>query len=89
MYRENCRKELIFSNPLHPFIMALLSAIPVPDLKIKRERVELSGEVPSFINIPSGCRFYPHCPCKEDICPMEEPQLIDLKNRYVACHRVQ
>jgi len=87
---EMGQKELIFSNPLHPYTMALLSAIPVPNPKRKRKRIELKGEVPSSINIPSGCRFHPRCPYKEDICSKEEPQLIEAeKDHYVACHRVQ
>ena len=87
---EMGRKELIFSNPLHPYTTALLSAIPVPNPKIKRKRIELRGEVPSSINIPPGCRFHPRCPYKEDICTKEEPQLVEVeKEHYVACHRVQ
>jgi peptide/nickel transport system ATP-binding protein len=87
---EMGQKELIFSNPLHPYTIALLSAIPIPNPKRKRKRIELKGEVPSSINIPSGCRFHPRCPYKEDICSKEEPQLIEAeKDHYVACHRVQ
>jgi len=87
---EMGRKELIFSNPLHPYTAALLSAIPIPNPKIRRKRIELKGEVPDSINIPSGCRFHPRCPYKEDLCSKEEPQLIEAeKDHYVACHRVR
>jgi len=78
-----------FTNPQHPYTMALISAIPVPDPKAKRERVILKGETPNPINPPSGCRFHTRCPYKMDICSVEEPQLLDIGNgHYVACHRV-
>lgn len=87
---EMGRKELIFSDPLHPYTIALLSAMPVPNPKVKRKCIELKGEVPSSINIPPGCRFHPRCPYKEDICSMEEPQLVEVeKEHYTACHRIQ
>ena len=79
-------KERLFLSPKHPYTQALLSAIPVPDPKRKRKVVELTGEVPSPINIPSGCRFHPRCPYKEDICTQEEPQLIEVeKDHHVEC----
>jgi len=79
-------KERLFLSPKHPYTQALLSAIPVPDPKRKRKVVELTGEVPSPINIPSGCRFHPRCPYKEDICTQEEPQLIEVeKDHLVEC----
>jgi len=84
---EMGQKGEIFSNPLHPYTQALLSAIPVPDPERKRETVELKGEVPSAINIPPGCRFYPRCPKAFNRCPLEEPVLLDIgKNHFVACH---
>jgi peptide/nickel transport system ATP-binding protein len=80
-------KAEIFSNPLHPYTQALLSAIPVPDPERKRKAIELKGEVPSAINIPSGCRFHPRCPKAFSKCPIEEPVLLDIeKNHFVACH---
>ncbi len=84
---EMSEKGEIFSNPLHPYTQALLSAIPVPDPERKRKTIELKGEVPSAINIPSGCRFHPRCPKAFDRCPLEEPVLRDVgKNHFVACH---
>jgi len=80
-------KEELFSNPLHPYSQALLSAIPVPNPERKRKIIELKGEVPSAINIPPGCRFNPRCPKAFDKCPIEEPVLISIeKHHLVACH---
>jgi peptide/nickel transport system ATP-binding protein len=80
-------KAEIFSNPLHPYTQALLSAIPVPDPERKRKAIELKGEVPSAINIPSGCRFHPRCPKAFSKCSIEEPVLLEIeKNHFVACH---
>jgi peptide/nickel transport system ATP-binding protein len=80
-------KEQIFAKPSHPYTQALLSAIPVPDPKRKRKTIELKGEVPSAINIPSGCRFHPRCPKAFDKCPLKEPILFDIeKEHFVACH---
>lgn len=80
-------KGELFSHPLHPYTQALLSAIPVPNPERKRETVELKGEVPSAINIPSGCRFHPRCPKAFDKCPIEKPVLMNVgKHHFVACH---
>jgi len=80
-------KESLFLNPMHPYTQALLSAIPVPNPKRKRKKIELVGEVPSAINIPPGCRFHPRCPYKMDKCSKKEPSLIEIeKNHFVACH---
>jgi len=80
-------KEELFSNPLHPYAQALLSAIPVPNPERKRKIIELKGEVPSAINIPPGCRFHPRCPKAFDKCPIEEPVLVNVgKHHLVACH---
>jgi oligopeptide/dipeptide ABC transporter ATP-binding protein len=84
---EMGQKGELFSHPLHPYTQALLSAIPVPNPERKRETVELKGEVPSAINIPSGCRFHPRCPKTLDKCPMNEPVLVNVgKHHFVACH---
>ena len=80
-YRE------VYTSPKHPYTQALLSAVPVPDLNAKSERIILGGDVPSPINPPSGCRFHPRCPECMDICRQEEPQLKNLGgNHWVACH---
>lgn len=79
-------KESLFSNPLHPYTRALLSAIPVPDPKRKKQMTELKGEVPSAINVPLGCRFNPRCPRKKKGCTDREPELVEAeKDHFVAC----
>ncbi len=79
-------KGALFSNPLHPYTQALLSAIPVPDPERKRKTTELKGEVPSAINVPSGCRFHPRCPMAFSKCPLEEPVLSEIEeDHFVAC----
>jgi peptide/nickel transport system ATP-binding protein len=83
---EMGRKELLFLNPKHPYTQALLSAIPVPNPKREKKRIELTGEVPSAIDIPTGCRFHPRCPYRKDKCSKKEPQLIEVeKDHFVAC----
>jgi len=83
-------KEAIFSNPKHPYTEALLSAIPIPDPRVKRKRVRLKGEVPSPINPPPGCIFHTRCPLATDICRREEPELLEIEDgHFVACHLVK
>jgi len=83
-------KEEVFSNPLHPYTEALLSAVPVPDPERNRKTIELKGDVPSAIHVPSGCRFHPRCPYAFSKCSTEEPQLIGIeKNHHVACHFIE
>ncbi|SDK83781.1 ABC transporter ATP-binding protein [Natronincola ferrireducens] len=77
----------IFKNPLHPYTQALLSAIPAPQIDIKRDRIILEGDVPSPINPPKGCRFYGRCRHRQNICNEQTPELRDMGNeKYVACH---
>jgi len=81
-------KQEIFSTPMHPYTQALLSAIPVPDPERKRKAMELKGEVPSAINVPTGCRFHPRCPFAEKKCVTEEAELLPVTPTHsVACHR--
>ena len=83
---ELADKQSIFSNPIHPYTQALLAAIPVP-VPEKKRRTELKGEVPSAIDIPSGCRFRTRCRCAEKACEEKEPELISVSpNHYVACN---
>ena len=79
----------IFTNPAHPYTQALISAVPVPDVTKQgsRKRIILSGDVPSPINPPSGCRFHPRCPIAKNRCKIERPALIQtVASRSVACH---
>ena len=83
-------KEAIFSNPKHPYTEALLSAIPIPDPRVKRKRVRLKGEVPSPINPPPGCIFHTRCPLATDICRREEPELVEIEDGHlVSCHLIK
>jgi peptide/nickel transport system ATP-binding protein len=83
-------KKEIFSNPMHPYTQALLFAIPVPDPEHKRKAIELKGEVPSAINVPSGCRFRTRCPKAEKTCTEEEPEMITVSpDHSVACYQVE
>ncbi len=77
----------IWEKPLHPYSQALLSAVPIPDPDLKREGKVLTGEVPSPVNPPPGCRFSPRCTFTTDICKKSEPQMIEAaSDHFVACH---
>jgi peptide/nickel transport system ATP-binding protein/oligopeptide transport system ATP-binding protein len=84
---ESAPKKTIFTRPLHPYTEALLEAVPVPDPKRRKKRRVLTGDVPSPINPPSGCRFHTRCPYVEARCKVEEPQLRQVSTgQWVACH---
>ena len=76
----------IFSRPSHPYTQALISAVPKPVNGAGRQRIILTGDVPSPINPPSGCRFHPRCPIAQDRCKVERPALQQVNDRTVACH---
>lgn len=80
-------RDEVFKSPKHPYTVALMSAIPVPDPKHKLQKQIPRGEIPSAINPPSGCRFHPRCPLAFDRCPIEEPKMTKISDtHYVACH---
>ncbi|MCS7010076.1 MAG: dipeptide ABC transporter ATP-binding protein [Anaerolineales bacterium] len=84
---EVASREELFHHPLHPYTKALLSAIPIPNPRLKRERILLKGDVPSPIRPPSGCRFHPRCPWARARCSEEEPLLREPATGHrVACH---
>ena len=86
-------RDELFSNPLHPYTKALMSAIPIPDPKIKRERVILKGDVPSPLKPPSGCVFHTRCPvAQKGLCDVQVPAFRNVgqtKEHWVACHLVE
>lgn len=84
---EKAPTEDLFENPIHPYTQALLSAIPVPNLKEKKERILLKGEISSPINPEPICRFANRCPLATDACRASEPELREIKpGHFVACH---
>ncbi|MBA7674813.1 Oligopeptide transport ATP-binding protein OppF [subsurface metagenome] len=88
---EITNSDELYDNPLHPYTIALLSAVPIPDPVVdrKRKRILLTGDVPSPVNPPSGCHFHPRCRMAIDICKEQEPELRNIGGEHwVACHRV-
>jgi oligopeptide/dipeptide ABC transporter ATP-binding protein len=84
---EIAPKRAIFTRPQHPYTVALLEAVPIPDPTIRKQRRVLLGDVPSPINPPAGCRFHTRCPYVEERCRHEEPQLQEISpGQWVACH---
>jgi peptide/nickel transport system ATP-binding protein/oligopeptide transport system ATP-binding protein len=85
---ELTTREEMFRDPRHPYTQALMSAIPIPDPKIKRTRIILKGDVPSPLNPPSGCRFHTRCPIAQlDVCSVQDPEFREIKpGHWVACH---
>lgn len=86
---ELTQTEELYKNPLHPYAQALFSSIPIPDPTVQKRPIILTGEVPSPVNPPSGCRFHPRCPKAMQICTEKEPELKDIGNGHmVACHLI-
>ena len=84
---EHAEKHALFTSPLHPYTEALLSAVPVPNPRLKREKRVLQGDVPSPINPPPGCHFHTRCPYATEQCKLEVPPLIEVRpDHWVACH---
>lgn len=89
---EIAERNEIYRNPVHPYTRALLSAVPIPDpiLDAERERVLLSGEVPSPLNPPSGCVFHPRCPIADDACSRVLPELREVSSEHwSACLKAE
>jgi peptide/nickel transport system ATP-binding protein/oligopeptide transport system ATP-binding protein len=83
---ELADRDELYRDPKHPYTLALMSAIPVPDPSLKRERVILKGDVPSPLHPPSGCRFHPRCPVAIERCSHDEPEFREIKpDHWVAC----
>jgi oligopeptide/dipeptide ABC transporter ATP-binding protein len=86
---EIADKKELFKNPLHPYTKALLSAIPIPDPTLKKNRIILTGDIPSPANPPAGCKFHTRCPYAKEICSQEVPKYREVaKGHCVACHLV-
>ncbi|HWV23858.1 MAG TPA: ABC transporter ATP-binding protein, partial [Thermomicrobiales bacterium] len=86
---EMADRNALYDDPLHPYTKALLSAVPIPDpvIEKRRERIILTGDVPSPINPPSGCHFHTRCPYVMDVCKRIDPIFSDQGNgHFVACH---
>jgi oligopeptide/dipeptide ABC transporter ATP-binding protein len=76
----------VLKNPQHIYTRALLSVVPMPNPKLRRKMVILSGETPNPINLPAGCRFHPRCPLVEEACKVSDPPFIELGHAHqVAC----
>ena len=86
---ETAVAEALYSDPRHPYSQALMSAVPIPDPDLRREKILLQGDVPSPLNPPSGCSFHPRCFARKDICTHEAPLLRDSGGGHeVACHLI-
>jgi oligopeptide/dipeptide ABC transporter ATP-binding protein len=84
---ELASSQELVDKPLHPYTQALISAVPVADPESKRTKDVISGEIPSPVNPPSGCRFHTRCPYAHERCVVEEPLLVEAeKEHFVACH---
>ena len=84
---EEGDKYSLYQNPLHPYTQALLSAVPIPDPKAKKERISLEGNIPSALNPPTGCKFHTRCPKCMERCKTEAPQKYQVgDDHFVYCH---
>ncbi len=85
--QESFDLAYLFISHAHPYARALLASTPVVDRRFRRERIRLTGELPSPLDPPSGCAFHPRCPFAVDRCRHDPPELSDFDGRLVACHR--
>lgn len=84
---ELAKDTVLYTSPKHPYTQALLSAVPIPNPKMKKQRIILQGEIPTPINLPKGCRFYGRCPHRMDPCKEIDPEFRNLgPDHWVACH---
>jgi oligopeptide transport system ATP-binding protein len=84
---ELASDTVLYTSPKHPYTEALLSAVPIPNPKMRKKRILLQGEIPSPINLPRGCRFYTRCPSRMDRCKEVDPEFKNLdQDHWVACH---
>jgi len=84
---ELASSTALFQQPYHPYTQVLLNSVPVPDPNARRKREILKGEVPSPVDVPTGCRFHPRCPVAVEQCKSEEPQLRQITpDHWAACH---
>jgi oligopeptide/dipeptide ABC transporter ATP-binding protein len=81
---ESGTREAVFQHPAHPYTQALMSAIPVPDVDVKTQRIVLQGDVPSPLAPPTGCRFHTRCPMATPECAQQTPELTDLGDGHCA-----
>jgi len=86
---EQGPRDTVFANPQHPYTQALLSATPKADPTQRRQRIKLTGELPSPLNPPSGCTFHPRCPFANERCRSEDPAMLPSQGSVVACHAVE
>ena len=87
---EKAPSEKLFDNPMHPYTQALLSAIPIPSLHNRKERILIKGEITSPINPKPVCRFANRCPYCTEICQSQEPPLVEVEpQHFVACHKIK
>lgn len=84
---EQAPTDAMFAAPKHPYTQALLSSVPVPNVGVKKERIVLEGELPSPLNLPSGCVFHTRCPFAKDVCKQVVPERKEVAPEHqVACH---
>ena len=84
---EEATTDELFANPLHPYTKALLSSVPIPNPKRKREKIQLKGELPSPLDPPTGCVFHTRCPFAMDRCKQDVPTKLQVNDKHVvACH---
>jgi dipeptide transport system ATP-binding protein len=82
-------KQILFDTPLHPYTRALMAATPHIDPTARKVRMAVKGELPSPLDPPSGCAFHTRCPYATDRCKSERPELREVDQRQIACHRAE